>query len=93
MCCLYIYMKEVKPKIDRVKEGISILKQLRDNNVNEYSAGFIELKTEITKWISNEESWEGVVYFREYGRVAEVELPRYNNKAAGLNFKVLKKGQ
>ena len=83
-------MKEIKPKMDRVKEGVSILKQLRDNGVNEHSFGFIELKKKINEWISNEESWEGSIDFLEYGRVAEVELPRYNNKAAGMNFRVKK---
>jgi len=84
-------MKEIKSKMDRVKEGVSILKQLRDNGVKENSVGFIELKTKINEWVSNEESWEGSIDFLEYGRVAEVELPRYNNKAAGMSFKMKKR--
>lgn len=83
-------MKEIKSKTDRVTEGISILKQLRDNGVKERSYGFIELKTKINEWISNQDSWEGTIDFRDYGRVAEVELPKYNNKAAGMNFRVKK---
>jgi hypothetical protein len=83
-------MKEIKSKTDRVKEGISILKQLRDNGVKERSYGFIELKTKINEWISNQDSWEGTIDFRDYGRVAEVELPKYNNKAAGMNFRMKK---
>ena len=84
-------MKENKSKSDRVKEGVSILKQLRDNGVKDNSFGFMELKQKISEWVSNEESWEGSIEFLEYGRVAEVELPRYNNKAAGMNFKVKKR--
>jgi len=87
---LFGLMKEIKCKKDRVQEGISILKQLRDNGVKEYSLGFVELKTKITEWISNECSWEGIIDFRDYGRVAEVELPKYNNKAAGMNFRIKK---
>ena len=64
-------MKEIKSKTDRVKEGISILKQLRDNGVKERSYGFIELKTKINEWISNQDSWEGTIDFRDYGRVAK----------------------
>jgi len=83
-------MKEIKCKMDRVKEGISLLKQLRDNGVKEWSIGFEDLKEKIKEWVSGEDSWEGSIDFRDYGRVAEVELPKYNNKAAGLNFRVKK---
>ena len=83
-------MKEIKSKMDRVKEGVSILKQLRENGVKERSYGFIELKTKINEWVSSEGSWEGSIEFRDYGRVAEVELPKYNNKAAGMNFRMKK---
>ena len=83
-------MKEIKPKIDRVKEGVSLLKQLRDNGVKEWSIGFEDLKEKIKEWVSGEDSWEGSIDFRDYGRVADVELPKYNNKAAGLNFRVKK---
>lgn len=83
-------MKEIKPKMDRVKEGVSLLKQLRDNGVKEWSIGFEDLKEKIKEWVSGEDSWEGSIDFRDYGRVADVELPKYNNKAAGLNFRVKK---
>jgi hypothetical protein len=83
-------VKQIKTKEDRLKEGIHILKQLRDNGVRDYSLGFIELKEKISEWVKSEESWEGTIDFRDYGRIAEVELPKYDNKAAGINFKVKK---
>jgi hypothetical protein len=82
--------KEIKPKEDRVKEGISILKQLRDGGVKEHSLGFLDLKDKVTEWINGQDSWEGTIDFREYGRVAEVDLPKYTNRAAGINFKLKK---
>jgi hypothetical protein len=82
--------KEVKSKEDRVKEGISLLKQLKDSGVKDHSLGFIELKDKISGWINSETSWEGSIDFREYGRVAEIDLPKYNNRAAGINFKLKK---
>ena len=82
--------KQIKIKSERLKEGISILKQLRDAGVKEHSLGFIELKTNISEWVNSENSWEGTIDFREYGRIADVELPRYDNRAAGINFKVKK---
>jgi hypothetical protein len=83
-------VKQIKKKEDRLKEGINILKQLRDNGVKEHSLGFIDLKTKISEWVSSEDGWEGTIDFREYGRIAEVDLPKYDNRAAGLNFKVKK---
>ena len=82
--------KQIKLKSERLKEGISILKQLRDAGVKDYALGFIELKTKISEWVNSENSWEGTIDFREYGRIADVELPRYDNRAAGINFKVKK---
>lgn len=83
-------VKQIKSKEDRLSEGINILKQLRDAGVRDYSLGFIELKEKISEWVKSEDSWDGTIDFRDYGRIAEVELPKYNNKAAGLNFKVKK---
>jgi hypothetical protein len=81
-------VKEIKPKAERLSEGINILKQLRENGVKDHSLGFIELKTKISEWVSSEDGWEGTIDFSDYGRIAEVELPKYTNKSAGLNFKV-----
>ncbi len=83
-------VKNIKSKEDRVKEGINLLKQLRDNGVKEHSLGFIDLKTKISEWISGEDGWEGDISFSEYGRIAEVDLPKYDNRAAGINFKIKK---
>ena len=83
-------VKNIKPKADRLSEGINILKQLRDNGVKEYSLGFIELKDKISEWVKSEDGWEGTISFSDYGRIAEVDLPKYDNRAAGLNFKVKK---
>lgn len=83
-------VKELKTKEDRLKEGVSLLTQLRQAGVKELYGGFQELKRKISEWVTTGEPWEGSVSFPEHGRVAEVELPKYNNKAAGLHFKVKK---
>ncbi len=83
-------VKSIKPKEDRLKEGINLLKQLKDNGVKEYSLGFIELKDKISEWVKSEDGWEGTISFSDYGRIAEVDLPKYTNRSAGINFKVKK---
>jgi hypothetical protein len=81
-------LKEIKSREERVKEGISILKQLKEGGVSHTSMGFIELKQKITEWIDSETGWEGIIPFPEYGRVGEVDLARYNNRSSAINFKV-----
>ncbi len=83
-------IKEIKPKDERLKEGIELLKQLKNAGVEEHSFGFIELKTKISEWIKDENGWEGTIGFPDYGRIAEVDLPKYTNRSAGINFKVKK---
>ncbi len=83
-------LKTIKPKEDRVKEGIHLLKELKGAGVKEHSFGYIELKTKISEWVSGEDGWEGDISFSDYGRIAEVDLPKYTNRSAGINFKVKK---
>lgn len=81
--------KQEKAKEERLKEGLSLLTQLKEGGVRGNSLGFLALKQQISAWVDTGVSWEGTIPFTEYGREAVVSLPRYNNKAAGLNFKVV----
>lgn len=83
-------LKQVKLKADRLKEGINLLKQLKDSGINDFSFGYIEMKEKISEWVKSDESWEGQIHFRDYGRVAEVDLPKYNNRSASINLKCKK---
>lgn len=80
--------KEPKTKEERLKEGISLLTQLKNANVKELIYGYQELKRQISEWVNTGEAWEGTIPFPEHGREAVVELPKYNNKAAGIHFNV-----
>ena len=46
--------KQIKTKSDRLKEGVAILKQLRDAGVKEHSLGYLDLKTKISDWVNSE---------------------------------------
>jgi hypothetical protein len=81
--------KQDKTKEERLKEGLSLLTQLKGGGVRGNSLGFLALKQQISAWVDTGVSWDGTVPFTEYGREAVVSLPKYNNKAAGLNFKVV----
>lgn len=79
--------KREKPKEERLKEGLSLLTQLKEGGVRGNSLGFLALKQQISSWIDTGIPWDGTIPFTEYGREAVVSLPKYNNRAAGLNFK------
>jgi hypothetical protein len=80
-------VKQLKTKEERLKEGLSLLTQLKTGGVRGNSLGFLSLKQQIGSWVDSGEPWDGTIPFTEYGREALVSLPKYNNRAAGLNFK------
>ena len=82
--------KPEKTKQDRLKEGIYLLKQLRDAGIKEYVPSFKDLQQQITVWVKTGEPWTGIIPFQEYQRVAHVDLPKYDNKIAGIDFKTVK---
>jgi hypothetical protein len=76
-----------KTKEDRVKEGIHILNQLKDGGVSITCEGFVQLREQISAWVSTGKAWDGRIEFPEYGRYAIVELPKSANISAKLAFK------
>ena len=76
-----------KTKADRVKEGVYLLKQIKDLGVTEFSAGFAELKEVIRVWVTDGKRWEGTIRFPAYQRKAEVMLPFRASQTATLAFK------
>lgn len=80
--------KDPKTQEERLTEGVSILKQLREAGVKGNGNGFLLLKAQISEWVSSGEAWAGTISFPEHGRIAEVSLPKYNNRPADLHFKV-----
>lgn len=78
-----------KPKEERLKEGLSLLNQLKKGGVRGNSLGFLALKQQISSWVESGDAWDGTIPFTEYGREAIVSLPKNHNRAAGLNFKLV----
>ena len=83
-------MKQEKPKEDRLTETMNLLKQLQENGVRKNSLSFLDLQKKMGEWVQTGGSADYVVPFPEYGREAIVSLPRYNNKAATINFNMKK---
>lgn len=80
--------KQEKTQEERLTEGISLLKQLREAGVKDNGMGFQLVKAQISEWVKTGDSWSGTISFAEHGREAELQLPKYNNKSADIRLKV-----
>ena len=86
---MYMIMpKADKTKEDRLKETMRLLTQLQEGGVRKNTHSFLDLKAKMSLWVETGEPAEYVLPFPEYGREAIVSLPRYDNKAATIHFKV-----
>lgn len=82
--------KKEKTKEERLSETVNLLNQLQKGGVRKNVLSYLALKQKMTEWVESGEPWDGVIPFPEYDREAVVSLPKYNNKAAGIHFKVKK---
>lgn len=80
--------KQEKTQEERLTEGVSLLKQLREAGVKDNGMGFQLVKAQISEWVQSGGSWSGTISFAEHGREAELQLPKYNNKSADIRLKV-----
>ena len=80
-------MQSLKTKENRLTEGLHLLNQLKEAGVLSTCSGFLELKTQISEWVTTGKSWGGRIEFPEYGRYALVELPKSASVVATLAFK------
>jgi len=79
--------KVLKSKEERLKEGISLLKQILDLVHDAELEAYLELKRVITEWIQTGKAWDGKIEFPSEGRTAELSLPRSATLAATLAYK------
>lgn len=80
--------KQPKPQADRLREGISLLTQLREAGIRENSVAYFQTKQAITDWVRTGEPYEDTIDYSEFGRTGHLSLPRYTNRAADIQLKV-----
>lgn len=78
-----------KTKEERLSEGLSLLKQMKEHLDPEEGA-FLEMKRVITQWINDGKAWDGRIDVPSYGRYIELALPKSATVAATLAFKLKK---
>lgn len=79
-----------KTKEERLKETLTILRQLLDMGISQADPSYKEIKSRFDDWIQTGEPWSGSIHLARYGRRADIELPRRNGAAATLNLKVIR---
>lgn len=78
-----------KPKEERIKESITILKKMLELNVRPDDPAFVELKTRMSEWINTGYSWRGRIKFPLVSRIADVILPEGARGVANVDFRVM----
>jgi hypothetical protein len=77
----------LKEKIDRVKEAVHLLTQLKDIGFLDTSQGYKDIKAVLDKWIVDGEVWSGKIKLPEYGRVADIVLTNKVGTTASLRLR------
>lgn len=80
-------MPELKTKTDRVKEIVRLVKELQRVGFKPSDPGYKELYAVLTKWVDDGEPAFAEIPFMRHGRDAEVNLPKWADKAATIRLK------
>jgi hypothetical protein len=78
-----------KPKEERVKETIRLLKGLKANGLGEANSGYREIRDVMTKWVEDGEAVEARIDLFRQNRIAHVSLPKGSDKLATIALKVV----
>jgi hypothetical protein len=85
-------MASEKPVSDRVRECVSILKDIEGLGIPMLGPEVSKLREHFNDYIRDGTCWSGTIDFSAYGRIAEVVLPRRNDKAVEVLFRVPRVG-
>ena len=82
-----------KPKEERLKECVAILKDLQGLGIPYDCPEVMKLRTHISAYVNDGICWEGRIDFSFYGRIAEVKFPRRADRAVELLLRVPRAGR
>ncbi len=77
-----------KPKEDRLKETIEILKNIESLGIPLDSPEVKELKDHLNAYVKDGICWSGTISFLNYGRIAEVNLPKRADKTIEVTLRI-----
>ena len=77
----------LKTKEDRVKEGIRLLKRLKETGVPTLNPGFKQIQEAISVWVVNGEAYTATIPIVRYDRDAVLTLPAEATQTAQIVLK------
>jgi hypothetical protein len=101
MCGMYIQLVSQsiqmgiteKPRLERVKETVEILRGIQNLGIPLDSPEVAELRTHMDAYVKDGICWSGSVSFLRFGRIADVNLPKRADKAIEVTLRVPRIGQ
>lgn len=86
-------METEKPKEDRVKETVTILRSLRELGIPLNSPEVMELRSHLDSYVNDGIVWSGTISFQRFGRMADVNLPRRADKLIEVTLRLCRAGK
>lgn len=75
-----------KTKEERVKEGITLLKQVLDLGIPQHHSAYIDLKEQISIWVNTGKAWDGSIPLYPSQRTMYISLPRSAQLVANIKI-------
>jgi hypothetical protein len=86
-------MASQKPIADRLKETVTILKDILGLGIPLASPEVQELKGHLDAYVKDGTAWQGSISFERFGRIAEVTIPKRADKAIEVRLRVPRAGR
>jgi hypothetical protein len=80
---------KLKPKEDRVREGITILQKLKEVGIPPTDIGFRNIQEAVSEWVKTGEPISKKIPFARVDRIAEVVLPQKRTAIASVVLRVI----
>jgi hypothetical protein len=77
-----------KPKDERVREVVNILRDINSLGIPLNSPEVAALRLHLDAYVNEGICWDGTIDFSRFGRMAEVNLPRQATKAITINLRL-----
>ncbi len=79
----------LKPKEERLRETITILKKLQEVGIPETDPGYVEAKEKLSTWVQGGEAAQYTIVFARHSRKGILVLPRKAGVAASFLLKAI----
>ncbi len=82
-------MSTEKPKEERLKETLRLLKGLKANGLTEGDGSYRAIKDLMTAWVENGEAVDTTIDLFRQNRIAHISLPKGADRPATIALKVI----